>query len=169
MDLDSRTGTRHSSATLVVVDWAVDPEAVVRAFAARGSGPAMHLVVPAWLHGLDWAGDPFASVPCARRQLARIVALCAGAGVRVESAEVGDPDALSAIGDGIADRPVDEIVLFARGRHVARGNPFSVLRRAERLTGLPVRALAAPRGPRPARRRLFAGAHCEPAQQLAAA
>lgn len=45
--------------------------------------------------------------------------LCATAGLRVTSAEVGDPDPLSAIGDALEVMRVDEIVLFARGRHVA--------------------------------------------------
>jgi hypothetical protein len=31
--------------------------------------PTFGVLVPAWLHGLAWAGDPAASVPCAERQL----------------------------------------------------------------------------------------------------
>ena len=152
-----------SAATLVVADWAVDPEAVAATCAARDRGPALHLVVPAWLHGLDWTGDPFASVPCARSQLERIVDLCRTAGLRVASAKVGDPDPLSAIGDALEAARVDEIVLFARGRHVNPGHPFSVVRRAERLSGLRVTPVAVRAAPRPPRRRFLAGSHCVPA------
>ena len=167
MHLAEHAAAELSGATLVVADWAIDPRAVAMTCAAREPGSALHVVVPAWLHGLDWAGDPSASVPCARRQLERIIQLCAGAALRVESAAVGDPDPISAIGDAIAAVRMDEIVLFARGRHVAGGHPFSVARRAERLTGLPVSRFVAKRDPRPPRRRLFAGAHCPPATQLA--
>jgi hypothetical protein len=160
MHLDGHADIRGSASTLVVADWAIDPEAVVSACAARGRGSALHLVVPAWLHGLDWVGDPTASAPCARRQLERIAELCVSAGLRVESAEVGDPDPLSAIADALDAVKVDDIVLFARGRHVAAAHPFSVARRAQRLTGLPVTAVATGPAPRPTGRRSFASARC---------
>jgi hypothetical protein len=163
MSIDGHAGPEQSAATLVVADWAVDPHAVVRTCAARGRRSTLHLLVPAWLHGIDWAGDPFASVPCARRQLERISELCATAGLCVASAVVGDPDPLSAIGDALELVRVDEIVLLARGRHVAAGHPFSVARRAERLSGLQVTPVAVEPAPRPPRRRLLAGAHCAPA------
>ena len=163
MSLDGDADPKQCAATLVVVDWAVDSETVAATCAARDRGLALHLVVPAWLHGLDWAGDPFASVPCARRQLERIVDLCRTAGLRVASAEVGDPDPLSAIGDALEAVRVDEIVLFARGRHVTPGHPFSVVRRAERLSGLQVTPVAVRAAPPPPRRRFLAGSHCAPA------
>ena len=166
MSLDGHAHPEPSAATLVVADWAVDPEAVVTSYAARDRRSALHLVVPAWLHGLDWAGDPWASVPCARRQLELIVELCHAAGLQVESAEVGDPDPLDAIGDAVSALHVGEIVLFAGGRHVAAAHPFSVARRAERLTGLPVTSVATGPAPRPKRRRFLAGAHCAPAGQV---
>jgi hypothetical protein len=163
MSLDGHADPKQGAATLVVADWAVDPQTVVTACAARGRSSALDLIVPAWLHGLDWAGDPFASVPCAQRQLERIIELCATAGLHVTSAEVGDPDPLSAIGDALAVVRVDEIVLFARGRHVTPGYPFSVARRAERLSGLRVTPVAVRAAPRPSRRRFLAGSHCAPA------
>ena len=166
MDLERHADPKPSDATLILADWAVDPEAVVSVCAARDQKSALHLVVPAWLHGLDWAGDPWASVPCARRQLERIVELCLTAGLQVESAEVGDPDPLDAIGDAVRARHVGEIMLFARGRHVAAAHPLSVARRAERLTGLPVTGVATGSGSRPKRRRFLAGAHCAPATQV---
>ncbi len=163
MSLVGHADAEQSAATLVVADWAVDPETVAATCAARDRSAALHLVVPAWLHGLDWAGDPFASVPCARRQLERIGDLCRTAGLRVASAEVGEPDPLSAIGDALEIVRVDEIVLFARGRHVTPGYPFSMVRRAERLSGLRVTPVAVRRAPRPPRRRLLAGSQCTPA------
>jgi hypothetical protein len=56
---------------LVVADWAVDPYGVIAACHRRAAegGTVFALVVPARLHGLDWVGDPYASRPCAARQL----------------------------------------------------------------------------------------------------
>lgn len=126
---------------LVVADWSVDPAAVVATCAAHHH--AIVLAVPAWLHGLDWAGDPKASIACARRQIETISALGRVAGLDVAVAGVGDPDPLSAIGDALAAHPADEILLFTRRRLGAR-HPWDLEHRVRRLTGLPVRRIAVP-------------------------
>ena len=156
MEPTARPGTR----TLVVADWAIDADAVVAGCRAAGAS-RLELVVPAWLHGLDWAGDPFASVPCAERQVDRVAQLCRAAGLEVVSARVGDPDPLSAICDAVAAGAADRILLFAHGRHASAGYPLSVARRAERLSGLAVRSFAAPPTARVHRRLRVAGGHCE--------
>jgi hypothetical protein len=108
MELDDRPFTQETATPLVVADWKIDAEAVVTICRQRLAGAsAVHVVVPAWLHGLDWAGDPFTSVPCARRQLDRISRLCLHAGLRVISADVGDPDPLNAISDALDHRAID--------------------------------------------------------------
>jgi hypothetical protein len=164
MELDDRPFTHEAATPLVVADWEIDAEAVLTICRQRlAGGSAVRVVVPAWLHGLDWAGDPFASVPCARRQLDHISRLCLVAGLRVISAEVGDPDPLNAISDAVDHRPIDQILLFARGRHVAAAYPFSVAHRAERLTGLAVHGFTAPSALKAPRRR-FAAGHCDRAQ-----
>jgi hypothetical protein len=167
MKPDAQTYANPSAAPLVVADWTIDPEPVVTAIRARVyAAPGLRILVPAWLHGIDWVGDPWASVPCARRQLDRIAGLCAAAGLCVVSAEVGDPDPVSAICDAVAAGGVDRILLFSRGRHVSSIYPLSVLKRAERLTGVPVQGFAAPHGPGDAGSRHFVGGHCR-APQLA--
>jgi hypothetical protein len=120
MDLDPHAEPLTSPTRLVVADWTIDPQAIAATCRAQGAG-ALRLVVAAWLHGLDWVGDPRASVPCAERQLERLERLCASAGLHVASADVGDPDPLSAICDAVDAGPADEILLFAGGRHVAAG------------------------------------------------
>jgi hypothetical protein len=150
------------NAPLVVADWTIDAEAVVVACRALvEGGTALQILVPAWLHGIDWAGDPFASVPCARRQLERITELCRAAGFPVDRSAVGDPDPISAICDTVAAGGVGEILLFASGRHVSSAYPLSVARRAARLTGLPLQSFATATPPRTQRRRRFAAGHCE--------
>jgi hypothetical protein len=166
MEPHARPLTHDPAAPLVVADWKIDAEPVVATCRQRlAPGSALRVVVPAWLHGVDWAGDPFASVPCAQLQLDRIGRLCRDARLRLISAEVGDADPMNAISDALDQGPVDQILLFARGRHVAPGYPFSVARRAGRLTGLAVHGFAVPSIPQASRRRRFAAGHCEPTQQ----
>ena len=131
---------------LVVADWAVDPRVVVTACAARIEHGAQDcaLLVPAWLHGLDWMGDPGASAPCARRQLDDIGVLAGAAGLAFATARTGDPDVITAICDVLADWPADEILLCAPA-HRLLAHPFDLLHRVRRVTGLAVRHADLPR------------------------
>jgi len=157
---------------LVVADWTVDPHEVVAACAERRDGAVFVLMVPAWLHGLDWAGDPTANAPCAQRQLDAIASLGRASGLDVEIAGVGDPDPLSAIDDTLDSHAATEILLFARRRRIGGVHPWDLVHRAQRLTGLPVRRVAASPAPgRPGRRGwalLRAGGHCDPDARQAA-
>ena len=67
MSLVGHAYDKQSPATLVVADWVVDPETVVTTCAARDRSSALHLVVPDWLHGLDWRATrlPASRVPAA--------------------------------------------------------------------------------------------------------
>lgn len=129
-----------TSRVLVVADWRTDPEAVVSACVERRerSGGDFALLVPAWLHGLDWVGDPAASLPCAYRQLATLAHLADSAGFRFRAAGVGDPDPLAAICDALHEWPADELLLCTGGRRVAVAHPLDLAHRTRRATGLPV-------------------------------
>jgi hypothetical protein len=149
------------SRVLVVADWTVEATDVVAECRRRAErDPAVFiLMVPAWLHGLDWAGDPRAAVPCARRQLATLARLCLDAGLRVEIAGVGDPSPISAIGDALAGHSAAGVLLCTRGRHVP-SHPLDLVHRVHRVTGLPVRRVALRAG--------RAGGHCLAEEPLAA-
>jgi hypothetical protein len=146
---------------LVVADWTVEPAEIVAECRRRAQRePALFiLMVPAWLHGLDWAGDPHAAEPCAQRQLATLARLCVDAGLDVEVAGVGDPSPISAIGDALAGWAATGVLLCTRPRHVP-SHPFDLLHRAHRMTGLPVQRVVI--GPAPG------GGHCVADQPLAA-
>jgi hypothetical protein len=157
-----------ASRLLIVADWTVDPDRVVAAARHRRKATELGLVVPARLHGLDWAGDPGASCPCAQRQLEAIERLAAAAGLRLALAQVGDPDTLAAIGDALKDWPAQELLVCERQRFVGMRHAFDLPSRARRQTGVPVERLVLPparngdgrRGLLPVRR-----GHCElPAQ-----
>ena len=130
---------------LVVADWAIDPHGVVEAcLRQRDDSPsAFTLLVPAWLHGLDWAGDPKASAPCAQRQLASIRLLAGARGLDYTTAVVGDADVVTAICDVLADSPAEEVLLCSRPSRL-HSHPFDVAHRARRATGLSVRRIEVP-------------------------
>jgi len=136
--------TASARTVLLVSDWAVDPHSVVAAAArAANDGATFHLLVPAWLHGLDWAGDPRASRPCAHAHLERLTRMLTAAGLTIAEAEVGDPDPVTAIADAVDGWRADAVVLCAHGRRL-------LAQRARRATGLPVQHVdvARPRGRR---------------------
>jgi len=170
---------RHNSASptvpdrvLLVADWNVDPQAVVDAVRSRPPAAALSLLVPAKLNGLDWVGDPYASVPCAQRQLDRIVELARDAGLTFSTASVGDPEPLAAICDALADCPAERIVLFARRGRLSALHPFDLFSRTRRLPGLQaVERLELPGAVRNTRRRAWPAlrnGHCTLEQPLSA-
>jgi hypothetical protein len=148
---------------LVVADWGVDPRAVIAACERRDMErrSSFALVVPAWLHGIDWAGDPLASVPCAGRQVLAITAAANAAGRRFASADIGDPEPVTAIGDVLAEWPADELLICSRPARLRVPHPFDLTHRAHRVTGLPLRRVSVPPA-RVARRSRLLGrnGHC---------
>jgi hypothetical protein len=139
MDLKRRSDAT-TARVLVVTDWTIDAEAVVAACVElrERSGADFALLVPAWLHGLDWMGDPAASLPCARRQLTAIGRAADSAGFSFHVASVGDPDPVAAICDALDDWPAEELLLCVRSRRAAVAHPLDLAHRARRATGLPV-------------------------------
>jgi hypothetical protein len=125
---------------LVVADWTVDPAAVIGALSRRAAErpTTWSFVVPAWLHGLDWAGDPRASGPCAERTLLTLRELALQAGLDVDRAVVGDPDPITATQDSCAALAVDALVLCTRQRRFPRAHPLDLEHRMHAATGLPV-------------------------------
>jgi len=139
---------RTNARVLVVADWTADPATVVAACRRRADHDASFiLMVPAWLHGLDWVGDPSASAPCAHLQLVTLKQLCVAEGLAIEVSGVGDPDPITAIGDALVTHPASEILLFARDRWAWAWNPLDLSHRAERISGLPVQRIPVRRSP----------------------
>jgi hypothetical protein len=139
MELNRRSDVTGGR-VLVVADWTTDAEAVVASCVERRerSGGDFALLVPAWLHGLDWVGDPAASLPCAHRQLTAIGRVAGSAGFTFHVASVGDPDPVAAICDALDDWPAEELLLCTRSRRAAVSHPLDLAHRARRATGLPV-------------------------------
>lgn len=146
-----------------------DPTAVVNALTrwAEPRSASFELLVPAWLHGLDWAGERALCATSADR----IAESAEAAGLPFEAAEVGDHDVVAAIMDVVLSRPVDQLLVCVCERH-QHMHPFDLFHRASRATGLPVNRVVVPDGATagPRRARHWPGAsHCPPSEGLAPA
>ena len=133
---DKETGDH----VLVVADWALDPHAVVAELVQRASGREItwSLLVPAWLHGLDWAGDPYVSYPCAETALLTLRELAVQAGLAVDLAILGDHDPVTAVGDACAALRCDAVLLCTRHRRVPRRHPLDLAHRIHGASRVPV-------------------------------
>ncbi len=141
---------------LLVADWNVDAQAVVGAVLSLASAASLALLIPAKLNGLDWVGDPYASVPCAQRQLDRILERAHNAGLTFATTGVGDPEPLAAICDALADWPAEQLLLCGRRGRLSAPYPFDLRSRARRLTGVAsVERLEFPAAARADRRRTW--------------
>jgi hypothetical protein len=107
---------------LVVADWRADTHAIIAGVLRWGEerAAAFRVVVPAWLHGLDWIGDPTASLPCARAKADELARSFARAGIPLVSATAGDPDPVAAAEDALDTWPANRILFFTTSRlHLA--------------------------------------------------
>jgi hypothetical protein len=128
---------------LSVIDWTVDPGEAITALAQLQDDEEITIVVPAKLHGLDWVGDPRASIPCARRQAHALRHEAAVQGVNLRYVAAGDPDPSAAAMDFCLQWSFDEFAVIGFPARVAKA------------TGLPSHRLAVGRA---AHRRI----HCAP-------
>ena len=125
---------------LAAADWRIDPRQVIDALLEHDRGESRSdfgLLVPALLPGIDWIGDPFASRPCAERQLLALEALGREAGISIRAGSVGEPEFATAIDDALSAWPADAILIVAR-RRPTLFPPLALARRVSRNTGLPV-------------------------------
>src|SRR3954469_23770484 len=92
---------------LVVADWRAEARAVTAAVEERSAErvAVFSVVVPAWLHGVDWIGDPTASRPCAHVQVETLERMWAESHLPLVSAQVGDPDPVAAVEDALSGWP----------------------------------------------------------------
>ena len=144
MKLTPSGGARTDSGggrTLIVADWAADPRAVVLACAEHARDASLSLVVPSMLHGIDWVGDPYANVPCAKHALSEMSSLLKAANLSIQSADLGDHDSLAAVIDVTLRQSVDRIVV-CEPSHRLRPRLIDLAHRARRATGLPVTHVA---------------------------
>lgn len=144
---------------LVVADWRADPHAITAGVLRRLEERAavFGVVVPAWLHGVDWIGDPTGSVPCAQAQADELGRRFADAAIPLVSVAVGDPDPVAAAEDALDAWPAHGLLLLTTSPRVDLG------RRLERATGLPTKRVAIGK-PRAAHERFSwmrrGGRHC---------
>src|SRR4051812_34844215 len=149
---------------MVVIDWTTDAAAAVAAMRAHQDehGPSRFtIVVPAWLHGLDWAGDPSATRPCAQRQADELGVLCHERAILLTASVVGDPDPTAAVCDALEQSLAQEILLLTQARHWVPRHPLDLAHRVRRATGLPVAFVPVPTRAQRDARVLSRREHCD--------
>jgi hypothetical protein len=107
---------RPTHRILIVADRKVDHTPVVDALRERAETQriAATVLVPASLHGLEWAGDPRATIPAADLHAALLHVALLNAGVETCEASVGDPDPHAAVDDALRSERFDEVLINVR-------------------------------------------------------
>jgi hypothetical protein len=113
---------RPTHRVLIVADRTVDPAPVVDALRERAETQRLEatVMVPASLHGLEWAGDPRATIPAADLHAALLHVALLNAGVESCEAMVGDPDPHAAIDDALRTQRFDEVLINVPSSRLAR-------------------------------------------------
>ena len=144
---------QHTHRMLVVSDRTADPTALIDAVRKQAQGQRIEatVVVPATLHGLEWAGDPHATAPAAARHAALLQVSLLNAGVAICHAYVGDPDARAAIDDSMAAERFDEVLVNMRAHLLTRALRLAVADRIAPESDATVTDLRATRRARPRR------------------
>ena len=98
---------------LVVADRSVDTAPVVDALREKAETQRINVtvLVPANLHGLEWAGDPRATIPAAELHASLLHVALLNAGVETCQSSVGDPDPHAAIDDALRTGHFDEVLI----------------------------------------------------------
>src|SRR4051812_10150265 len=106
---------------LIVADRTADTFSLVRVLRERARTERIEatVVVPASLHGLEWVGDPRATIPDAERHAALLQAALLNAGVASCEAEIGDPDPHAAVDDALGSAHFDEVLISLRSPRLA--------------------------------------------------
>jgi hypothetical protein len=117
---------RATHRMLIVADRGADPIALIDALREQVAHERIEatVLVPASLHGLEWVGDPRATIPAAERHAALLQAALLNLGVARCEARVGDPDPHAAIDDALRTESFDEVLINVRSPRLA--NVFHV-------------------------------------------
>ncbi len=107
------------------------------------SAARITLLVPATPRGFAWAADMKSGEPAAREQAAAAAQRMRAAGLEVDSAIIGDPDPVAAVGDQLRVGRYDEIVVATLPAGISRWLRLSLPHRIGRMTGLPLTHVAA--------------------------
>lgn len=127
---------------LVVANQTAESEELLAALKGRADqGPVEFTVlIPATPHGVAWAADMFAGEEEAGYHRDALVERLRSIGLDVNTAKVGDPDALAAIQDevNLADGKYDELIVSTLPRRLSKWLHLDLPSKAEACTRLPV-------------------------------
>src|SRR4051794_6746397 len=118
---DETTIRQPSHHVLIVADRTADPFLLVKVLRERARTERIEatVVVPASLHGLEWVGDPRATMPDAERHAALLRTALLNAGVASCETGIGDPDPHAAVDDALGAAHYDEVLISLRSPRLA--------------------------------------------------
>jgi hypothetical protein len=130
--------TNHSA--LVVAGKSADYPGLIDGLRLHrhGAPTSFTLLVPAVPTGFAWATDMHSGWPEAADRAERAAKRMRAAGLDLEEAIVGDPDAFAAVGDVVHAREFDEIVVATLPRGVSTWLRIGLPARLGRVTELPI-------------------------------
>jgi hypothetical protein len=133
--------------TLVVADRASDSTTLIDVLREQARERCIEatVVVPATLHGLEWAGDPRATIPAAERHAEMLRVALLNAGVARCSAGAGDPDPHAAVDDALRLEEFDEVLINVRTPRLTRAFGVGLADRIAPDTGAQVTSVRARR------------------------
>ena len=104
---------RPTHRILIVADRTVDALPVIDVLREKAETQRIDatVLVPASLHGLEWAGDPRAKIPAAELHASLLHVALLNAGVETCQSSVGDPDPHAAIDDALRTGHFDEVLI----------------------------------------------------------
>src|SRR5689334_313175 len=116
MQANETQSRRSAHRLLVVAERTSDPGPLFDAVRRQAAETRIEatVLVPASLHGLEWAGDPHATIPAAERHAALLQVALLNLGVVHCEARVGDADAHAAIDDALRAEHFDEVLINVR-------------------------------------------------------
>ena len=106
---------------LIVADRSADPGTLMDVLRGQVASQriAATVLVPASLNGLEWMGDPRATIPDAERHAALLQVALLNLGVATCEARIGDPDPHAAIDDALRTEYFDEVLISVRSPRIA--------------------------------------------------
>jgi hypothetical protein len=133
-------GMSAKARILVVANRTADSPELIAALLQRAARSPVRftLLVPAVPRGLAWAADMKAGGPEAAGRAESGARRMRTSGLEVDTAIVGDPDPVAAVGDALRGGGFDEVVVSTLPHGISRWLKLSLPHRLRRTTEVPV-------------------------------
>jgi len=128
---------------LIVADRSADPGKLMDVLRRQAASQRIEatVLVPASLNGLEWMGDPRATIPAAEQHAELLQVALLNLGVARCEARAGDADPHAAIDDALRAEAFDEVLISMRTPRLATAMHVGLAQRVAPETDADVRYL----------------------------